>query len=55
MKHRRYREGDEFVCSCGYRWGVGEADPHRPKRNRIVFEDGRYVLKTVKSDRQDAP
>ena len=22
------REGDEFACSCGRRWGIDEDDPH---------------------------
>lgn len=29
QKHKQYRENDEYVCSCGLRWGVGEPDPHR--------------------------
>ncbi len=28
MKHRTTREGDEYVCSCGLRWGIDEDDPH---------------------------
>lgn len=24
----RHREQDEYVCSCGRRWGVDEDDPH---------------------------
>ena len=26
--HTIRREGDEFACSCGLRWGVSDADPH---------------------------
>lgn len=25
---KQWREGDENVCSCGYRWGVKDDDPH---------------------------
>ncbi len=25
---RQSREGDEVVCSCGYRWELGETDTH---------------------------
>jgi hypothetical protein len=28
LKCKQLREGDEVVCSCGYRWGLGETDPH---------------------------
>jgi len=27
--HKLTREGDEQVCSCGLRWDLGEADPHK--------------------------
>lgn len=30
MKHKTIRENDEYVCTCGLRWGVGETDPHEP-------------------------
>lgn len=26
--HRTTREGDEYVCTCGLRWGTDEDDPH---------------------------
>lgn len=26
--HKVTRESDEYVCSCGLRWGTDEADPH---------------------------
>jgi len=26
--HKLAREGDEFACSCGLRWGVDEVGPH---------------------------
>jgi len=25
---KQWREGDENVCSCGYRWDVKDDDPH---------------------------
>ena len=25
---KQWREGDENVCTCGYRWDVKEEDPH---------------------------
>ncbi len=28
LTHKRTREGDETVCSCGLRWGLDEGDPH---------------------------
>lgn len=28
IKHKQYREGDEVVCTRGYRWDVNESDPH---------------------------
>jgi hypothetical protein len=28
LKCKQSREGDEVVCSCGYRWELGETDPH---------------------------
>ena len=27
-KHRIQREGDEYACSCGLRWGLDDIDPH---------------------------
>lgn len=26
--HLQRREADEYACSCGLRWSVGEDDPH---------------------------
>lgn len=26
--HKVNREGDEYACMCGLRWGVDEDDPH---------------------------
>ena len=26
--HKVTREGDEYACSCGLRWDIGEDDPH---------------------------
>lgn len=26
--HTTTREGDEYACSCGLRWGIAEEDPH---------------------------
>lgn len=26
---RQWREGDELVCTCGYRWDNKEEDPHQ--------------------------
>ncbi len=34
---KQWREGDENVCSCGYRWDVKDDDPH--------FENAIYELK----------
>lgn len=28
--HKVTRESDEYVCSCGLRWGIDELDPHVP-------------------------
>lgn len=28
VPHHNIRENDEYSCSCGLRWGVGECDPH---------------------------
>lgn len=28
MKHKITRENDEYVCTCGLRWGIDEDDPH---------------------------
>jgi len=38
-KHKSIREGDEYACSCGLRWGVNEFDPHEPEYRRL--SDGR--------------
>lgn len=27
-RHKVTQEGDEYVCSCGRRWALGEQDPH---------------------------
>ncbi len=27
-RHIQRREADEYACSCGLRWSVGEDDPH---------------------------
>lgn len=27
LQHRPRREGDEWACACGARWGVGETAP----------------------------
>lgn len=27
-RHYQRREGDEYVCCCGVRWGVDEGDDH---------------------------
>jgi hypothetical protein len=29
------REGDEYACNCGFRWGVGEDDPHQAANAEI--------------------
>jgi len=26
---KQWREGDENVCTCGFRWDINEDDPHR--------------------------
>lgn len=32
--HKVIREGDEWVCSCGLRWGICEDDPHPTQDER---------------------
>ena len=27
VQHQQMRQGDEYACSCGARWGVGEGHP----------------------------
>lgn len=27
---KQWREGDENVCTCGFRWDINEDDPHPP-------------------------
>ncbi len=34
-KRKIWREGDENVCSLGFRWGVDEPDPHF---DSVVYE-----------------
>lgn len=34
-KRKIWREGDENVCSLGFRWGVDEPDPHF---DNVVYE-----------------
>lgn len=29
FRHRVVRENDEYACTCGLRWGIGEEDPHK--------------------------
>jgi len=28
MKHKILRNNDEYACSCGLTWGLGDVDPH---------------------------
>lgn len=45
MKCKTIREGDEYACSCGLRWGIDEDDPHtegdvsREKRAEQLIRD----------------
>jgi len=51
MKHRQIREGDEYTCTCGLRWGIDENDPHQPatamkrsyKATAEQYINGKYV------------
>lgn len=43
-KHRTTREGDEYVCTCGRRWDIDEADPH-PSTPAEHIADMRNKLK----------
>ena len=33
---KQWREGDEYACTCGLRWGVDEEDPHSYKEELII-------------------
>lgn len=43
-KRKIWREGDEKVCSLGYRWGLDEDDPHF---DNAVYELKQTLIKTA--------
>ncbi len=44
---KQWREGDENVCTCGYRWDVKDEDPH-PKEPEEHIAKIRQELKQCK-------
>lgn len=46
--HKQRREGDEWACSCGLRWGVDETDPH-PRTTQEHIDRMRYQCKHAHS------
>lgn len=44
--HRTTRESDEYVCTCGLRWGTDEDDPH-PSTSEEHIAQIREKLKKV--------
>jgi len=40
-KRKIWREGDENVCTLGFRWGVDEPDPHF---DSVVYELQRKLI-----------
>ena len=59
-RHRIQREGDEYACSCGLRWGLDDIDPHeltfgrndaiQPAPKKADPEVGRKVIEQLKKD-----
>ena len=47
-RHCIRREGDEYACSCGLRWGVNDIDPHVELRKKQKKEVGKQALDNIK-------
>lgn len=45
---KQRREGDEYACTCGLRWGLGEEDPHREAKE--PSKSGTETLKQLRKD-----
>lgn len=44
-RHKVTQEGDEYVCSCGRRWALGEQDPHPYTAEEHIAEIHRMLGK----------
>lgn len=47
---KQWREGDENVCTCGYRWDVKDEDPHpkEPTANEKLVERNKRRIAKLK-------
>lgn len=50
---KQWREGDENVCTCGFRWDINEDDPH-PSEEEKRQAEGQKRLKELR-DKLEKP
>ena len=50
--HKITRECDEYVCSCGLRWGTDELDPHVVTPSQPT-DNGKFYQQNHVEDNKD--